>query len=163
MAEPNIPYCRHVLGEADIDAVTEVLRSGWIARGPKSREFEEAFAQQVQADHAVSCANGSVALEIALRGLGIGPGDDVVVPTLTWVASAMAILKVGARPVFADVDPITHNLTTDSVAAAWTPSAERSWLSIWGAFLMMPKGFVNGWIPTTLSSSKMPPTLSVVA
>ena len=121
MAEPNIPYCRHVLGEAEVDAVTEVLRSGWIARGPKSREFEEAFAQQVQADHAVSCANGSVALEIALRGLGIGPGDDVVVPTLTWVASAMAILKVGARPVFADVDPITHNLTTDSVAAAWTP------------------------------------------
>ena len=98
-------------------------------RTQKPRIRKIAFAQHVQAAQAVSCANGSVALEIALLGLGIGPGDDVVVPTLTWVASAMAIIKVGAKPIFADVDPITHNLTLDTVAAAWT-SKSRAVLSV---------------------------------
>ena len=117
---PPIPYCRQTLGEAETRAILEVLESGWIARGPKSREFEARCAERLQASHAVSCANGSAALEIALRGLGIGPGDEVIVPTLTWVATAMAVRLVGATPVFADVDPVTHNLTPESARARWS-------------------------------------------
>ncbi len=116
----RIPYCRQTLGEEEIEAVTRVLRSGWITRGPLAGQFEERCAELLGASHAITCANGSAALEIALRGLGIGPGDDVVVPTLTWVATAAAVKLVGARPIFCDVDPVTHNLTPPSVEAAWT-------------------------------------------
>ena len=116
----RIPYCRQSIGEAEWAAVAEVLESGWIARGKRARDFEAACAQRLQASHAISCSSGSAALEIALRGLGIGPGDEVVVPTLTWVATAMAVRLVGARPVFADVDPITHNVTPETVLARWS-------------------------------------------
>ncbi len=116
----RLPYCRHTLGDAEISAVTEVLRSGWIARGPRGREFEAACAERLEARHAVACANGSVALEIALRGLGIGPGDEVIVPTLTWVASAMAVRLVGATPIFCDIDSRSLNATPATVEAAWT-------------------------------------------
>lgn len=115
-----IPYCRQSLGEAETRAVLEVLESGWIARGPRSREFESRCAERLGASHATSCANGSAALEIALRGLGIGPGDEVIVPTLTWVATAMAVRLVGATPVFADVDPATRNLTVETARERWS-------------------------------------------
>ncbi|MEO0652742.1 MAG: DegT/DnrJ/EryC1/StrS family aminotransferase, partial [Planctomycetota bacterium] len=88
---------------------------------PRGKAFEAACAERLQASHAVACASGSAALEIALRGLGIGPGDEVIVPTLTWVATGMAVLQVGARPVFCDVDPTTHNATVESVSRAWSP------------------------------------------
>ncbi len=117
----RIPYCRQTLGEEEVEAVTRVLRSGWISRGPLARELEERCAERLHASHAISCSSGSAALEIALRGLGIGPGDDVIVPTLTWVATAAAVRLVGARPVFCDVDPHTHNLTPVTVEASWTP------------------------------------------
>ena len=117
---PVIPYCRQHLGPEETAAVLAVLESGWIARGPLSRQFEARCADVLGASHAISCTNGSAALELALRGLGIGAGDDVIVPTLTWVATASAVLQVGARPVFADVDADTHNLTPDTVTAAWT-------------------------------------------
>ncbi len=116
-----IPYCRHHTGEEEIAAIVETLRGGWIARGPRAREFEARVAERVGASHAISCANGSVALEIALRGLGIGPGDDVIVPSLTWVATAMAVVLVGARPVFADVSPQTLCLSPEAASARWTP------------------------------------------
>lgn len=116
-----IPYSRQNLTEAEVAAVLEVLESGWIARGPRARELEERCAERLGASHAVTCSNGSAALEIALRALGIGPGDDVIVPTLTWVATGMAVLQVGARPVFCDVDAITHDATPATVQAAWTP------------------------------------------
>ena len=117
----NIPYCRHEIGEEEIRAVTAVLRGGWIARGPRVRTLEEACEARLGSSHAIACSSGTGALEIAMRGLGLGPGDDVIVPDVTWVASAMAVLQVGARPVFADVDPETHLLTVETAEAAWTP------------------------------------------
>ncbi len=112
---PPIPYCRHDLGEAEIEAVAQVLRSGWIARGPLAKQFEEACANQMHASHAVSCSNGSAALEIAVRALGIGPGDEVIVPTLTWVATASCVRLAGATPVFADIQAPHHSLDARSV------------------------------------------------
>lgn len=120
----RIPYCKQTLGEEEIAAVTEVLRSGWIVRGPLAKQLEERVASRVHASHAISCCNGSAAIEIALRGLGIGPGDEVVVPTLTWVSTASAVRLVGATPVFCDVDPDTHNVTPETVLAAWTPNTK---------------------------------------
>ncbi len=116
----NIPYCRQHLGEEEIAAVTEVLRGGWIARGGRARAFEQECAERLDASCAIACSSGSAALEIALRGLGIGSGDEVIVPTLTWVATAMAVLQVGAVPVFCDVDAVTHSVTCDTVLAAWS-------------------------------------------
>ncbi|MCL4156533.1 UNVERIFIED_CONTAM: hypothetical protein GTU68_000588 [Idotea baltica] len=121
---PRIPYCRQSIGEEEIEAVTRVLRSGWITRGPLAKELESHCAELLQASHAIACTNGSAALEIALRGLGVGPGDHVIVPTLTWVATASAIRLVGAEPVFCDVDPVTHCATPDTVQAAWTPETK---------------------------------------
>lgn len=118
--EPSIPYARPDLDRSEAAAVLRVLRSGWIARGPQARRFERACAERLEASHAIACSSGSGALEIALRALGIGPGDQVVVPTLTWVASAMAVRVVGAEPVFCDVDARTLNATRETVAAAWT-------------------------------------------
>lgn len=100
----SIPYCRHETGAAEERAVLAALRSGWIARGPLTRRFEEALAQQVGASHAVACSSGTSALELALRAAGIGSGDEVLVPSLTWVATAMAVRVVGAVPVFVDID-----------------------------------------------------------
>lgn len=123
MSEPErIPYCRQSLGEAELEAVVQVLRSGWITRGPLARDLEARCAERLGASHAIACSSGSAALEIALRGLDIGPGDDVLVPTLTWVATASAVRLVGARPVFCDVDPVTHNVTPATLVAAWTPA-----------------------------------------
>ena len=117
----TIPYCKHNLGDEEIAAVVEVLKSGWIARGPKMRQFEDRCSEVLGARHAIACTNGSAALEIALRALGIGPGDEVIVPTLTWVATAAAVRMVGARPVFADVGGTSHNLTPEAVVARWSP------------------------------------------
>jgi UDP-4-amino-4-deoxy-L-arabinose-oxoglutarate aminotransferase len=120
MPEERIPYCRQTLGEEEIEAVTAVLRSGWITRGPLAGQLETRCAERLQASHAVACSSGSAALEIALRGLGIGPGDEVIVPTLTWGATAGAVLLVGATPVFCDVDELTHNATPVTVEACWS-------------------------------------------
>jgi dTDP-4-amino-4,6-dideoxygalactose transaminase len=120
----RIPYCRQMLGEEEIEAVTRVLRSGWITRGPLARELESLCAERLQASNAIACNNGSSAIEIALRGLGIGPGDQVIVPTLTWVATASAVRIVGAEPVFCDVDAVTHGVTVETVQAVWTPATK---------------------------------------
>lgn len=125
MSKPErIPYCKQTLGEEEIAAVAEVLRSGWIVRGPLSKQLEERIASRVQASHAIACSSGSAALEIALRGLDIGPGDEVIVPTLTWVSTASAVRLVGAKPVFCDVDSVTHCVTPETVLAAWTPKTK---------------------------------------
>ena len=105
-----IPYCRHFMAEEEAQAAAAVLRTPFIARGARSREFEAAIAERLEVPEAISCGSGSAALEIALRAAGVGPGDEVIVPTLTWVATAMAVRLVGARPRFADIDPDTLNL-----------------------------------------------------
>ena len=108
------------LGEEEIAALTEVIESGWVAQGPRVARFEEEFTSAMDAANAVATSNCTTALHLALVVADIGPGDDVVVPSFSFIATANAPTYVGARPVFADVDPTTGNLTADSVAAAIT-------------------------------------------
>lgn len=101
--------------------VADVIESGQFVLGPEVTAFETEFADYLGVKHVIGVANGTDALAIALRALGVRPGDDVVVPSLTFYASAEAIADVGARPVFCDVDPDTRNVTPETVAAAITP------------------------------------------
>lgn len=106
------------LGEEEIEAVAEVIRSGWVAQGPRVAAFEEAFAAAQGAQYAVATSSCTTALHLALVVAGVGPGDEVVVPSFSFVATANAPTYVGAEPVFADVDPETGNLTPNTVARA---------------------------------------------
>ncbi|MER6941824.1 aminotransferase class I/II-fold pyridoxal phosphate-dependent enzyme, partial [Nocardioides sp. NPDC000441] len=109
------------LGEEEVEAVAEVLRSGWVAQGPRVAEFERRFASSQQAAHAVATSSCTTALHLALVVAGVSPGDDVVVPSFSFIATANAAVYVGARPVFADVSPVTGNLTAETVREALTP------------------------------------------
>lgn len=110
------------LGEDEIEAVAAVLRSGWVAQGPQVAAFERAFAAAQEAPYAVAVSSCTTALHLALVVAGVGPGDDVVVPSFSFVATANAVVHAGARPLFADVDPATGNVTRETVAAAVTPA-----------------------------------------
>lgn len=105
------------------EAASEVLASGRVNywTGTVGRRFEHAFAELVGVPHAIAVSNGTVALELALRGLGIGPGDEVIVPGCTFVATGSAVMSVGATPVFADLCERSGNLTPDSVDAVTSP------------------------------------------
>ena len=102
-----LPVFRPAMGQAEIDAVAKVIRSGWIGLGPKTEEFENKFAKFVNAGYAVGLNSATAALHLSLLALGIGKGDEVLVPSLTFVSDAHAILYVGAKPVFVDVDEET--------------------------------------------------------
>src|ERR1700741_5233006 len=105
------------LSEDEVEAANSVLRSGKLNywTGSEGRKFETEFAAFAGCEHAIALANGTVALELALCALGIGVGDEVVVPSRTFIASASCAVMRGARPVFADVDPISQTLTADSI------------------------------------------------
>lgn len=109
--------------DEDIAAAASVLRSGKVNywTGTEGREFEKEFAQYVGTRYAVTLANGSVAIELALRVLGIGPGDEVITTPRTFLASASSAVMVGATPVFADIDPDSGNITAETIARAITP------------------------------------------
>jgi dTDP-4-amino-4,6-dideoxygalactose transaminase len=110
-----IPVMRPWLGEEEAKAAAQAVASGWIAQGPRVQEFEEAFAAAIGTPHAVAVSSCTVALHLALIAAGIGPGDEVIVPSLSFIATANAVRYVGARPVFADVDLATQNLTPHAV------------------------------------------------
>ncbi len=116
-----IPLSRPDIGPAEEEAVLQVLRSGMLAMGRKTQEFEEAWAAYCGVRHAVLMANGTVAQEAVLRGLGIGPGDEVITVSFTFNATASVILQVGARPVFVDVLAADFAMDPDQVEAAVTP------------------------------------------
>ncbi|HWH08050.1 MAG TPA: DegT/DnrJ/EryC1/StrS family aminotransferase [Candidatus Thermoplasmatota archaeon] len=116
-----IPIAKPSLGPEEQKAVAEVLASGMIASGPKVAAFEEAFARYVGARHAVATSNGTTALHAALLALGVGPGDEVILPNFTFVATANTVLFAGATPVLVDVEPATFTLDPAAVEAAITP------------------------------------------
>ena len=115
---PALPYGRHSLDQDDIDRVVAVLKSDRLTTGPVVEQFETALAERVGAEHAIVCANGTAALHLAALALDIGPGDSVVVPTLTFLATANAPRIAGAEVVFADVDPQTGLMRPEDLDAA---------------------------------------------
>lgn len=121
MSGEPIPVMVPLLGEEEVRAATDAIRSGWVAQGPRVARFERDFAVRVGAAHGVAVSSCTTALHLALVLEGLSPGDDVVVPSLSFIATANAVRYVGATPVFADVDPATGNLTVETVAAVRTP------------------------------------------
>ncbi|WP_312877790.1 DegT/DnrJ/EryC1/StrS family aminotransferase [Lentzea indica] len=115
-----IPVMRPLLGEEEALAAAEAVRSGWVAQGPRVRQFEEAFAASVGAGHGVAVSSCTTGLHLAVHLLGVGPGDEVVVPSLSFIATANAVRYTGATPVFADVDAKTGNLTASTVEPVLT-------------------------------------------
>lgn len=122
VAPTQIPIMRPYLGVEEERAAAEAVASGWIAQGPRVAEFEAAFAARLGAAHAVAVSSCTTALHLALVVAGIGPDDEVVVPSLSFIATANAARYVGARPVFAEVDLATACLTPATVEAALTPA-----------------------------------------
>ncbi|MFF9173291.1 DegT/DnrJ/EryC1/StrS family aminotransferase [Streptomyces sp. NPDC014793] len=121
MSADRVPVMIPWLGEEEARAASEAVLSGWVAQGPRVAAFERAFAERVGAEHAVAVSSCTTALHLSLVALGLGPGDEVVVPSLSFIATANAVRYVGAEPVFADVEPATGNLTTATVDAVRTP------------------------------------------
>lgn len=111
----DIPFFKPTIGNAEVAQATESLLSGWLTSGPKTREFEERFAAAVGAEHAVALNSATAALHLSLLANDIGPGDEVIVPTLTFAAGAEVVLAVGATPIF--VDSIAETLAIDTDAA----------------------------------------------
>ncbi len=120
MSDAFIPYGRHVIDDTDVAAVVEVLRGDWLTTGPVVPRFEEAFARYVGAAHASAVSNGTAALHLCMLAGGIGPGDEVIVPALTFAASANCARYVGADVVFADVRSDTLTLDPQHAASLIT-------------------------------------------
>jgi perosamine synthetase len=116
-----LPFHLPLIEEADVRAVCDVLQSGWITTGPKTCEFENDFAQFVGAKHAIAVNSGTAALHVALDAIGLQEGDEVLVPTLTFAATAEAVLYFKARPVLIDCEPDTFNIDPDRLERAITP------------------------------------------
>ncbi|WP_037601975.1 DegT/DnrJ/EryC1/StrS family aminotransferase [Streptacidiphilus rugosus] len=116
-----IPPARPVIGEEEIEAAVRVLRSGMVVQGPEVAAFEEEFSELVAGRHCVAVNSGTSALHLALLALGIGPGDEVIVPSFSFAATANVVRLVGAEPVFADIEPDSFCVDPDAVAAAIGP------------------------------------------
>lgn len=116
-----IPIAKPLMDEEEKRAVLEVLDSGMIAQGPRVRAFEEAFAETCRARYAVATSSGTTALHVALLAHGVGAGDEVITTPFTFIATANSILYVGARPVFADIDPTTFNIDPSQIEGVITP------------------------------------------
>ncbi len=120
----NIPISLPVTGIEEWEATKEPLMSGWITSGPKVREFENLFAERHQVKHALAVTSATTALHLALVALGVGPGDEVIVPAFTWVSTANVVIYCGAKVVFVDVDPVTFNIDPKDLSKRITPNTK---------------------------------------
>ncbi|HEX2017121.1 MAG TPA: DegT/DnrJ/EryC1/StrS family aminotransferase [Solirubrobacteraceae bacterium] len=137
----QVPLTDLSISEPDIEAVLDCLRSGWLTMGPRTEEFERAFAAYVGAPHAVAVSSGSAALQLALLAAGIGPGDEVLIPALTFVATAEAVLQVGAEPVLCDIAGAPDlNVDVEDLKARLTPRTRA-------IVLVHFMGYVGPWGP----------------
>lgn len=116
----NIPITKPYLGEEEKQVVSQVIESGWVSQGPKVAEFEERFAEYVGARYAVATTSCTTALHAALAVSGLGPGDEVIVPSLSFIATANSVVYCNAMPVFADIDPETCNIDVEKIEGAIT-------------------------------------------
>ncbi len=121
MSEAFLPYGRQIIDDDDIAAVAATLKSDWLTTGPAVERFEEDVCAFTGAGHGVAVANGTAALHAAMFALGVGPGDEVIVPPMTFAATSNCVLFQGAKPVFADVEPDTLLINPAAVEAAVTP------------------------------------------
>ncbi len=111
----QIPIAQPFITEEEWHAVKDCLLTGWLTQGPKVAEFEREFAKRHNVKHAIAVTSCTSALHIILVALGIGPGDEVIIPAFTWIATANVVLYCGAKPVFADVDPTTYNIDPEDL------------------------------------------------
>lgn len=111
----KIQIATPVLGTEEWEALKEPLFSGWVTQGPRVKEFETLFSERHKVKHALAVTSATTAMHVALVALGVGPGDEVIVPAFTWVATANVVLYCGAKPVFVDVDPMTFNIRPDQI------------------------------------------------
>lgn len=118
---PFLPFHKPSIGEDEIAAVVDTLRSGWLTMGPKTRAFEEAFAARIGVPHAVAVSSATAGLHLGLDALGIGAGDEVLVPTVTFASTAATVIHAGARPILVDCEPDTLNMSAADAARKWTP------------------------------------------
>lgn len=121
MARREVPFARPAIGQEEIDAVTDTLRSGWITLGPRTKRFEQDFAKYLGVPEALALSSGTAGLHLAFVALGLGSGDEVIVPTYTFASTAISVMHVGAKPVLVDVEPRTLTLASDAVERALTP------------------------------------------
>src|SRR5713226_7465141 len=110
MPEMTVPFFRPDVGEPEVEEVVAALRSGWLTTGPRVRRFEQEFAAAVGAPHAVALNSCTAALHLAVEALGLKPGQGVLVPTMTFAATAEVVRYQGAIPILVDCDPLTSNL-----------------------------------------------------
>jgi dTDP-4-amino-4,6-dideoxygalactose transaminase len=120
MRQSFLPFCLPLIGDEEIREVAEVLRMGWVTSGPRVKQFEQEFASYVGAKHAIAVNSCTAALHLSLAALGVGPGDEVIVPTLTFCATANVVVHLGATPVIVDVDP-DFQISVEAVRRAITP------------------------------------------
>lgn len=116
-----LPFSRPAIGDEEIAAVTQVLKSGWITTGPKNQELEQLFCQTFGCKHAIAVSSATAGMHVTLMALGIGPGDEVITPSQTWVSTINLITLLGATPVFVDVDRDTLMTDAQRIADAITP------------------------------------------
>lgn len=120
MAHMRIPLMRPFLGEEELEAIKRVLDSGYLTEGPVTKQFEEKFSKYIGVKHAIATTSCTTALELALRVLGVGPGDEIIAPDFTYPISAGVAFLVGAKPILVDVDMETYNVTPDEIKKAVT-------------------------------------------
>jgi UDP-4-amino-4-deoxy-L-arabinose-oxoglutarate aminotransferase len=124
MRDEFLPFSRPTMTEEDVNAIAKVLHSGWITTGPKSAEFEKKFGRYIGCSDAAATTSATAGMHIALKVLGIGPGDEVITPSMTWVSTVNLTVLAGATPVFADIEKDTLMVSRESIEKCITPKTK---------------------------------------